>query len=87
MKVAFAFLFLSLGLFGFSQNDSIQKIPFVAYWSNGDSYDYLITKVNKEWKGDLMEKNDSTPLMRIPASLFCYWLGESEIHQKSILVL
>lgn len=60
MKVAFAFIFLSLGIFGFSQNDSIQKIPFVAYWSNGDSYDYLITKVNKEWKGDLMQKNDST---------------------------
>lgn len=47
---------------------------------------YVLTKLPSDI-GPLMNKNDdSTPLMRIPASIFCYWLGESEIHQRSILV-
>lgn len=49
------------------------------------SYGYVLTKLPNDI-GPLLEKNDSTPLMRIPASIFCYWLGESEIHQKSILI-
>jgi predicted AAA+ superfamily ATPase len=49
------------------------------------SQGYVLTKLPTDM-GVLIEKNDSTPLMRIPASIFCYWLGESEIHQKSILI-
>lgn len=49
------------------------------------NYGYVLTKLPSD-AGPIMEKNDSTPIMRIPASLFCYWLGESEIHQNSILV-
>lgn len=45
---------------------------------------YVLTKLPRDI-GPLMHKNGMAPLMRIPASIFCYWLGESEIRQKSIL--
>jgi predicted AAA+ superfamily ATPase len=49
--------------------------------SNG----YILTKASQDI--GLLEDIDSssTPIMRIPASIFCYWLGESEILRKSIL--
>lgn len=28
----------------------------------------------------------ASKIMRIPACILCYWLGESEIRQKSLLV-
>ena len=46
---------------------------------------YVLTKLPQDL-GPMMQKNESTPIMRIPASIFCYWLGESEIHQRSILI-
>jgi uncharacterized protein len=32
------------------------------------------------------KKNPNSRLMRIPTSIFCYWLGESELSQKNILI-
>lgn len=40
-------LFVSTSLFG--QSDTT-KVPFVAYWSVGDVYNFKITKINQQWK-------------------------------------
>jgi hypothetical protein len=56
----FIFLFLltaSLSCFG---QDDQSAVPFVAYWSIGDSYDFKVTKINKQWKDHVLSKNDST---------------------------
>ena len=53
------FIWLFSSVFCFAQTDST-KIPFVAYWSKGDHYDYLITKINKESSGEVLQKEDST---------------------------
>lgn len=37
-----------------------KSVPFVAYWSKGDSYDFMITKIQTKWKGDQIEQKDST---------------------------
>ncbi len=36
------------------------NIPFVSYWSVGDSYNYQITKIKRQWKEDKLDKDDST---------------------------
>src|SRR5690606_26091677 len=43
----------------FSQTDST-KISFVAYWSIGDSYDFKVSKVNREWRNEILTKSDSS---------------------------
>jgi uncharacterized protein len=50
-------------------------------------FGYVLTKTARDI--GLLETDNkllSTQIMRIPASIFCYWLGESEIARKSILV-
>ncbi len=50
-------------------------------------FGYVLTKTAQDI--GLLESNNnliSTQIMRIPAAIFCYWLGESEIVGKSILV-
>ena len=50
-------------------------------------YGYVLTKSAQDI--GLLETNEtlsSAKIMRIPASIFCYWLGESEIVGKSIFV-
>lgn len=50
-------------------------------------FGYVLTKTAQDI--GLLETNNklpSTQIMRIPAAIFCYWLGESEIARKSILV-
>lgn len=48
-------------------------------------YGYVITKSSQD-VGLLEQKHTShTKIMRVPACLFCYWLGQSEIQQSSIL--
>ncbi|MCG3165143.1 MAG: hypothetical protein POELPBGB_00904 [Bacteroidia bacterium] len=50
MKYLFILLFLSTSaLTVLSQTDTI-KVPFVAYWSIGDSYNFKITKVTQKFK-------------------------------------
>lgn len=49
-------------------------------------YGYVLTKSGQDigvLETDLLR---TTKIMRIPAAIFCYWLGESEIARKSILV-
>ena len=36
------------------------KVPFVAYWSIGDSYDFKITKVKQKTKDNILVNNDTT---------------------------
>jgi len=48
-------------------------------------YAYVLTKTAQDI-GLLNLNTPHTQAMRIPASLFCYWLGQSEILQKSILI-
>lgn len=50
-------------------------------------FGYVLTKTAQDI--GLLETNNKLPLtqiIRIPAAIFCYWLGESEIVGKSILV-
>ncbi len=35
--------------------------------------------------GLIIEGDESLKIMRIPASIFCYWLGESELTQRNLL--
>lgn len=37
-----------------------ETVPFVAYWSLGDSYDFRITKIKKEWKEGILAREDSS---------------------------
>lgn len=45
---------------------------------------YVITKAPQDI-GPFQEKSLQKKIMRIPASLFCYWLGASEFVQKNII--
>jgi len=60
MKKAFVlFMILLAAIQSFAQSDST-GIPFVAYWSLGDTYDFKVTKVKQQWREDKMVKNDSS---------------------------
>jgi predicted AAA+ superfamily ATPase len=48
-------------------------------------YGYVLTK-NPSDIGPLEQSSTSKKCMRIPASLFCYWIGASEFLQKNILL-
>ncbi len=52
---------------------------------NSIKYGYVITQSAQDI-GVLDVSLSSTQIMRIPAAILCYWLGESEILQKSIFV-
>ncbi len=47
----------SLACFGQSDNTTI---PFVSYWSIGDSYDFKVTKIKRQWKDGSLSKDDSS---------------------------
>ncbi len=60
MNFKFSIIIWFLGIsFCLAQTDST-KIAFVAYWSKGDSYDYIVTKIKKNWSGDELAKTDSS---------------------------
>ncbi len=50
-------IFSCLACFG--QADTT-KIPFISYWSAGDSYDFKVTKIKQRWTEDNLTKNDSS---------------------------
>lgn len=52
-------LFLISSMYCFSQADTT-KVSLIAYWSKGDSYDFKITKIQQQSRGDSLLKNDST---------------------------
>jgi hypothetical protein len=51
-----ALLFLSSRVA--TQTDTV-RIPFVAYWSKGDSYDFLVRKIKTKWDNGVLVKNDT----------------------------
>lgn len=55
--VSFLFTFLT---FSTIAQEATQSIPFVAYWQAGDSYDFKVTKIKKQWENGNFTKNDST---------------------------
>lgn len=49
---------------------------------------YVLTKTAKDFGPlDLKENASTAKIMRIPACIFCYWIGESELQGKSIFKL
>ncbi len=52
-------LFVLVSNLSLAQTDTV-KVPFVAYWKVGDSYDFQITKIKEQWRGDTIEKKDSS---------------------------
>ena len=48
------------------------------------SIGYVITK-NSSDIGNIPNTRGNAKILRIPAALFCYWIGESEIMQKNLL--
>jgi predicted AAA+ superfamily ATPase len=67
------------------QRDSIPGLIDLCREKRSIDRGYVLTKLPND-TGPLINKEDSTPIMKIPASLFCYWLGESEIQQKNIIM-
>lgn len=60
MKLQLSIWIYLLGIvFSFAQVEG-KSVPFVAYWSKSDSYDFMITKINTKWKGDQIEQKDSS---------------------------
>lgn len=60
MKLILTLLFLGFGVLqGFAQQDTTM-IPFVAYWSTGDTYDFNITKIKRKWQNGKIQRDDST---------------------------
>lgn len=70
-----------------SQNVQTRDIPGLIDFlkqKNSVSQGYIITK-NPNDVGVLQEISSQKKLMKIPACLFCYWIGASAFNQKSIL--
>lgn len=56
---------LTLSLFLLSAQSLISQvdkdpIAFIAYWSEGDSYDFKVTKISQTWNNELLIKKDSS---------------------------
>lgn len=65
--------------------DNVQGLISFCLHKNSIKHGYIVTKTAQDI--GLLDSNiSSTQIMRIPASIFCYWLGESEILQKSIFI-
>ena len=52
--------------------------------SRSVSTGFILTKEHKDI-GPVLNSNGLSKIMRIPTSIFCYWLGQSEISQKNLL--
>jgi hypothetical protein len=50
--------FMCLSLRVTAQTDTV-NIPFVAYWSKGDSYDFMVRKIKTKWDNGVPVKNDT----------------------------
>lgn len=62
----------------------IQGLVSFCQLKNSIKRGYVITKGGQDV--GLVDAHLATQIMRIPASIFCYWLGESEILQKSLFI-
>lgn len=65
--------------------DEVQGLISFCRLKNSIKQGYIVTKMAQDI-GLLETSVSSAKIMRIPASIFCYWLGESEILQKSVFV-
>jgi uncharacterized protein len=67
-------------------SDEVQGLLNFCHQKEIIPYGYVLTKSPHDI-GLLTtsERHSSIQIMRIPASIFCYWMGESEILRKSIL--
>lgn len=59
MKICITAIILLNFTICFGQVDSL-TLPFVSYWSKGDSYNFKITKIHQRWKENELIKNDSS---------------------------
>jgi hypothetical protein len=59
MKSVIIFIvFISFFSDSLAQDDS-NSVGIVAYWNEGDSYKFKVTKITKTWKEDKLARNDS----------------------------
>lgn len=71
-----------------SQNVQVRDVPGLIDLCNQKSsiqHSYILTKSPQDI-GPLQDPSSHKKHMKIPASLFCYWLGASEFEQKNILL-
>lgn len=66
-----------------SQSRDVQGLIDLCNQKSSIKHGYVVTKTPQDI-GRL--DNQKTSIMRIPASIFCYWLGESEILQKNLIL-
>ncbi|CAM3616684.1 hypothetical protein FLGE108171_06360 [Flavobacterium gelidilacus] len=84
-------LILILFLFSFplfAQTDST-NIAFVAYWEEGDSYDYKVTKTKQKWKKEVLTENkiqsynaNFLVLKSTPTSYTIKWSFENDLNSN-----
>jgi hypothetical protein len=60
MRISALFSFLLLLYYPFNSKADGTILPFVAYWSVGDAYDFKVTKINRKWQDGKLNLNDST---------------------------
>jgi hypothetical protein len=60
MKSALATFFLVIVFLTCYGQEEKESVPFIAYWSTGDSYNFRVTRIKQNWKDGELEKNDSS---------------------------
>ena len=75
---------------GFSQSDT-NMVPFVSYWSIGDSYNFKVSKIKQRFKEGTLIKNDSTIYVAnwqvIDSTATMYrikWLYETDLEEFNL---
>jgi hypothetical protein len=84
-KISITFILFLFSIQLFAQTDST-NIAFVAYWEEGDSYDYKVTKTKQKWKkSELIEnkvqnyKMNFLVLKATPTSYTIKWTYENDL--------
>ncbi len=79
------FILTSLSYSVYSQSDSTY-VPYVAYWEEGDEYEFLVSKIKEQWKDGSQFKYDSSAytakfrvLEATDSSYLINWSFESEL--------
>lgn len=84
-KISITFILFLFSIQSFAQTDST-NIAFVAYWEEGDSYDYKITKTKQKWKKSELTENkvqnykmNFLVLKATPTSYTIKWTYENDL--------
>lgn len=56
----FLVFFLSTISFAAQAQTDSSAVPFVAYWSTGDAYNFKVTKIKQKWTNEILTKNDTS---------------------------